>query len=53
MINFMKLISLCLVMTSCTYTVNLVHTLGDAKDVVDDNVAPTNTTSATVPVHGL
>lgn len=35
-----KLISLMLLLSSCTYSVNLVHTEGSAEDVVDEQQTP-------------
>jgi hypothetical protein len=41
-----KISTLCLFLTSCTYSVTLVHTDGIASDVVDETA--TNTPSTTV-----
>ena len=34
-----------LVLTACTYTINMVHTEGSATDVVDDTTTATPTTN--------
>ncbi len=39
-----KLIPTILLLTSCTFSVNLVHTEGNASDIVDENQTPTATT---------
>lgn len=39
-----KLIPALLLLTSCTFSVNLVHTEGNASDIVDENQTPTATT---------
>ena len=43
-------ISLMLICSSCMYTIHMVHTQGEASDVIDDNDTPTVTADATVPV---
>lgn len=50
-INSLALISLFLLsfLASCTYSVTLVHTEGEASDVVDENQAPAPTATVTVP----
>ena len=42
-------------LTSCTYSVNLVHTAGHASDVVDetDSIRPVLEPSLNVPIKGL
>ena len=40
-------------MCGCTFTINLVHTMGKADDVIDETSTPTAHTEVTVPVHGL
>lgn len=47
----MKKLLLFLILSSCTYSVNLVHTTGSAEDVIDDTETPTVTT--TLPVSAL
>lgn len=43
---------LCLILSGCTYSINMIHTQGQATDVVDENlrsdadVTPTFSTSA-------
>lgn len=45
-------ISLMLICSSCMYTIHMVHTQGEASDVIDDNDTPTVTTdaNATIPL---
>lgn len=38
-----------LILTSCTYSVTLVHTQGEAQDVVDETSTNTPSTTLTVP----
>jgi hypothetical protein len=40
-----KLIPAVLLLTSCTYSINMVHTEGNASDIVDETQTPTATTS--------
>ena len=49
----MKLIniSICILFTSCTYAVTLVHTEGTATDVVDETATNTPDTSLSVPIN--
>jgi hypothetical protein len=44
-----------LLFSSCTYTITLVHTQGQATDVVDDTNTPTAHVSPTlnIPVKGV
>ncbi len=35
--NFLKFLPLALFLTACTYSINQVHTEGEATDVVDEN----------------
>ena len=42
-----------LLLSSCTYSLNVVHTQGSAADVVDEQHTPTANVSATVPIKGL
>ena len=37
-----------LALTSCTYTISMVHTEGTASDVIDDTSTPTANVSPTV-----
>jgi hypothetical protein len=36
-----KIIPLCLLLTSCTYSIHQIHTEGQATDVVDETQSPT------------
>lgn len=47
--------SLMFLLTSCTYSINVVHTEGTASDVVDDTatVTATPSTTITIPPIGL
>lgn len=40
------LFGVCVMMTSCTYNVSMVHTEGEASDVVDSEQTPTTETNA-------
>lgn len=42
-----------LFMSSCTYSITLVHTEGEATDVVDETATNTPSTSATIPISLL
>lgn len=44
---------LLIVLTGCTYSINMVHSNGSASDVIDETATPTATTNVTVPVSGL
>lgn len=46
-----KLISLMavLMLTSCTYSITMVHTQGEASDVVDETATNTPSTSLSIP----
>jgi hypothetical protein len=48
----MKLICvvMCVLLTGCTYSITMVHTEGQATDVVDETSSATPTTSVSVPV---
>jgi hypothetical protein len=50
----MKQISIALLylltLSSCTYSITMVHTAGTASDVVDETASATPSTSVTVPV---
>ncbi len=39
-----------LMLTSCTYSVTIVHTQGKASDVVDETAAPSTSVSPTVSI---
>lgn len=47
------IISLMLLLTSCTYSITMVHTDGTATDVVDETASATPTTSVTIPAKLL
>jgi len=51
MIRIYLIISVCLFMTSCTYTISMAHTSGTASDVIDDTSSPKAdvTATATIP----
>jgi hypothetical protein len=48
----MKLLAslMLLLLTSCTYSITMVHTQGEATDVVDETATNTPSTSVSVPV---
>lgn len=48
--SFLVLMSIALLVNSCMYTIHMVHTQGQAEDVIDDNDAPDIKTDATIPV---
>jgi len=43
-------LAICLLLAGCTYTVNLVHTQGQASDVVDDASMPSTSIVPTVTI---
>ena len=45
-------ISIAMLCTSCMYTIHMVHTQGEASDIIDDNDTPTVDTKvdATLPI---
>lgn len=42
-----------LLLSGCTYSITMVHTTGEAADVVDETATNTPSTSVTVPVSAL
>lgn len=44
-----------MVLSSCTLSVNMVHTAGTASDVIDEIQSPTNDikANASIPISGL
>lgn len=46
----LALLLMALFMTSCTYNVSMVHTEGQASDVIDETSANTPTVSPTVSI---
>ncbi len=42
-----------LLLSGCTYSITMVHTNGEAQDVVDETATNTPSTSVTVPVSAL
>ncbi len=44
--GLLALAALCLLMTACTYSITMVHTSGQASDVVDEAQTPTANTTA-------
>ena len=51
--NLFKLIVLIIIhcLAACTYSITMVHTQGQASDVVDETATNTPTTSVSVPVN--
>lgn len=43
-----RLISLLFILTSCSYSVTMTHTEGEATDVVDQSQTPSTTLSASL-----
>jgi hypothetical protein len=48
--KYLPTLLILLFLTSCTYTITLVHTEGQATDVVDDTNTPTATVTPTVNI---
>ena len=50
-----SLLILCiaLMLAGCTYSITMVHTEGEASDVVDETATNTPTTRVTLPVSSL
>lgn len=48
--SFLALICIAFLVNSCMYTIHMVHTQGQAEDVIDDNDAPDIKTDATIPI---
>lgn len=42
-----------ILLTGCTYTINMVHSQGSASDMIDETATPTATTSLEVPVKAI
>lgn len=51
--RFLAYFSLAYILTACTYSISLVHTEGQASDVIDDTDNITPTTNVSVPVSPL
>lgn len=47
------LLFLGVVLSSCTYSINMVHTEGSASDVVDETQTPSTSVQASVPVSAI
>ncbi len=43
-------VTLCVLITSCTYSINLIHTQGSATDLVDEVSTPTSSISPTLTI---
>ena len=54
-INFLGLLSLVFTLSGCTYSINMVHTQGEATDVVDETQTPSAKVdpNINVPLSGL
>lgn len=50
----MKYLLLLMMLASCTYSITMVHTEGEATDVVDETATntPSTSVSATLPLTG-
>lgn len=46
-------IMMTIILTGCTYSITMVHTEGQATDVVDETATNTPSTSLTVPVSAV
>lgn len=42
-----------IIMTGCTYSITMVHTEGQATDVVDETATNTPSTSVSIPVSAV
>lgn len=42
-----------IVLTACTYSITMVHTEGQATDVVDETATNTPSTSVSIPVSAM
>jgi hypothetical protein len=51
--NFFLMAIMITMCTSCTYSITMVHTEGQASDVVDETATNTPSTSVTVPVSAV
>ena len=49
--SIISLISIIL-LTGCTYSITMVHTEGEAQDVVDETATNTPSTRVSVPISG-
>jgi len=47
--NILLCLVMCVVMTACTYSITMVHTEGEASDVVDETATNTPTTKVSIP----
>lgn len=47
---FIMTIMMTIILTGCTYSITMVHTEGQATDVVDETATNTPSTSVSVPV---
>lgn len=47
------IVALIATMTSCTYSITMVHTDGTASDVVDETASNTPSTSVSVPISAV
>lgn len=47
------LLNLTFILTGCTYSITMVHTEGQATDVVDETASNTPSTSVSVPVSAI
>ncbi len=46
----LKFIMIMVILTSCTYSVNMIHTEGTASDIVDENQEASPDISPTIPL---
>lgn len=51
--KYITLSILAMMLTACTYSINMVHSNGTATDVIDETDTPTATTSVEVPVKAI
>jgi len=47
------LLILIIFLTGCTHSITIVHTQGQATDVVDETMSNTPSTSVSVPISGI
>ena len=48
--NYFLLLGLMSAITACTYSINMVHTQGEASDVVDETQTPSTTANPNISI---
>jgi len=52
-VRSLLILCIALMLAGCTYSITMVHTEGEASDVVDETATNTPTTRVTLPVSSL